>query len=337
MRVLKKYKPFLKYLLAVIVLLSLYFTCCYLLRQKDGFDNMSGEKDCTFVSSRGILFSCDKYPKNPISSSSSIGDIDLSTIQDGETLYIQGSAIKEFSQKLDQIPNRFILVSGDCDESIPNDVFTDMEFRNFIDSDKIIHWYTQNCVGNHPKLSAIPIGLDYHTRSTPGTVSERWGHITTPKEQETEIQSLINVSKPFYDRTIKAYANFQFNMSEEYTQDRVDAKNKLDIVCVSYEPNHTKTRLESFQRQMEYAFVISPHGRGLDCHRTWEALVLGCIPIVKSSTNDPLYNELPVLVVNDWSDVKQELLIDTIQKYKGRDFKYDKLRLKYWIDIIRSR
>lgn len=337
MRVLKKYNPIFKWGLAFIVLLSLYFICSYLLTQNDGFDNMSGEKDCSFVSSRGILFSCDKYPKNPVSSSNSIGDIDLSTIQDGETLYIQGSAIKDFSTKLDLIPNKFILVSGDCDESIPNHIFTDMEFRNFIDSDKIIHWYTQNCVGNHPKLSAIPIGLDYHTRKTPGTVSERWGHIMTPKEQETEIHSLINVSKPFYDRTIKAYANFQFSMSEQYTQDRVDAKDKLDIECVSYEPSHTKTRLESFQRQMEYAFVISPHGRGLDCHRTWEALVLGCIPIVKSSTNNPLYDGLPVLIVDDWFHVTQQLLTDTIQEYKGREFKYDKLTLKYWIDNIRSR
>ena len=37
-----------------------------------------------------------------------------------------------------------------------------------------------------------------------------------------------------------------------------------------------------------YAFIVSPHRNGLDCHRTWEALVLGCIPIVKTSPIDDL-------------------------------------------------
>jgi hypothetical protein len=35
--------------------------------------------------------------------------------------------------------------------------------------------------------------------------------------------------------------------------------------------------------KINYAFVASPYGGGPDCHRTWEALILGCIPIVKSS------------------------------------------------------
>ena len=34
-----------------------------------------------------------------------------------------------------------------------------------------------------------------------------------------------------------------------------------------------------------FAFVASPSGNGLDCHRTWEALLLRSIPIVKVQTN----------------------------------------------------
>ena len=32
-----------------------------------------------------------------------------------------------------------------------------------------------------------------------------------------------------------------------------------------------------------YAFAISPIGKGLDCHRTWESLILGQIVIVQTT------------------------------------------------------
>ena len=89
-----------------------------------------------------------------------------------------------------------------------------------------------------------------------------------------------------------------------------------------------------------YCFIISPHGNGLDCHRTWEALCLGCIPIVKTSVLDTLFYDLPVLIVNEWSDVSLELLNTTISNYKtkhiSKQFKYDKLLLHYWMDKIKS-
>lgn len=323
---LRKYKIYGVFFVVICIILYFYFS-----RSTEGF-YIASEKKCKFVSSRGILFSCDIYPQNPVSSIQKISDINLSLIQSGNTVYIQGSAIKEFAKNIDTIPNRFILVSGDCDESIPDDIFSHTEFINFIESDKIIHWYSQNCTGTHPKLSPIPIGLDYHTRST----SDKWGPIMNPQEQEAEILSLLNTVKPFYERIIKAHANFHFSMSGKYTTDRVDAKNTLPEECVWYEPTHTKTRLETFQQQVKYAFVISPHGNGLDCHRTWEALILGCIPIVKTSAIDSLYDSLPVLIVNDWSEITESKLADTIQEYKYRNFSYNRLHLDYWMDVISS-
>jgi hypothetical protein len=292
-------------------------------------------RDCKYVSSRGILFSCDVYPTNPVSSTNVINDIDLSNVQPGQTVYIQGSAVKDFSTKLANIPNKFILVSGDCDESIPEAIFSESEFKSFIESDKIIHWFSQNCVGKHPKLSPIPIGLDYHTR----VKSDIWGPTMTPIEQEAELIAVKNAAKIFHKREIKAYANFHFNMQEDrkYTADRRDAKEKIPADCVFYEPTFTKTRLETYQNQIKYAFVVSPHGNGLDCIRTWEAIVLGCIPIVKTSSIDSVYAELPILIINEWSEVTKQKLIDTISEFKTRQFNYDRLNLKYWMDIIHSK
>ena len=93
-------------------------------------------------------------------------------------------------------------------------------------------------------------------------------------------------------------------------------------------------RLDSHKRQTDYAFVVSPYGYGFDCHRTWEALVLGCIPIVKSNAMDSLFDDLPVLIIKEWSDITQELLDSTIRIFKEKTFNYDKLKMKYWQNLI---
>jgi hypothetical protein len=79
----------------------------------------------------------------------------------------------------------------------------------------------------------------------------------------------------------------------------------------------------------KHKYILSPHGNGLDCHRTWEALALRCIPIMKTSPLDRMFEGLPVLIVNKWSDVTQELLDNF--KPSGN---LDKLRLSYWKDLF---
>ena len=66
------------------------------------------------------------------------------------------------------------------------------------------------------------------------------------------------------------------------------------------------------------AFVVSPRGHGYDCHRTWEALALGCIPIVKHSPIDHVFDHLPVLIVREWSDVNRELLVQTLDSFANK-------------------
>jgi hypothetical protein len=241
----------------------------------------------------------------------------------------------EFSKRLNTLPCKIILVSGDIDTTIPEDIFkTEEEFNTFINSDKIIHWFSQNCTRKHPKLSGIPIGLDYHTRIVEST--DRGGKMSA-QDQEKELLNVIKDVKPFYERIVQCYSNFHFSMGEDrrYTGDRRDAIVKIPADLIFKEPTQI-SRNQTFINQSKYAFVASPHGNGLDCHRTWEALVLGSIVIVKTSPLDYLYDELPVLIVQDWGDVTKELLEKTIHDYKNKTFNYDKLTLKYWMDKIRS-
>lgn len=290
-----------------------------------------------YIGSRGIMKSCDYYSSTPYSSIRQVINYPLFQKRGIPTIYICSSAIPHFIHTLfKQIDFPFILVSGDCDETIPYDIFksdSNFDFTTFINDKKIVHWFSQNWVGEHSKVTLIPIGLDYHTMASRQIY---WGPITPPEDQEKLLKLIKSKSKPFYEREIKCYGNFQFLMNTKYGSDRIDAYNNIDKGLVFYEENKV-LRLVSWKNQIQYAFVISPHGNGLDCHRTWEALVLGCIPIVKTSKIDSLYDDLPVLIVKGWEDVNYDLLVDTINKFKNMNFNYDKLTLAYWMNNINEK
>ena len=68
--------------------------------------------------------------------------------------------------------------------------------------------------------------------------------------------------------------------------------------------------------------------------------MLGCIPIVRTSALDHLYEDLPILIVKEWSDINEELLEKVINDFKEKHekgkFNYDKILLKYWVDKIHN-
>jgi len=294
-----------------------------------------------FVNSRGILKSCDIHSNSYISSTTRINDynVDWSNFPDNSSIYVCSYAIRDFVFNiLPKIKNKFILVSGDSDVYIPVDLLNHNEIETFINDDRLIHWFSQNSYNKLEKISQIPIGMDYHTMS----ICDCWGPKKSPKSQEDELLELVKSelgSKPFYERNGLCYSNFHFCMTTRYGYDRKDALDSIPKELVYYEPVKVE-RYESWKKQIEYSFVISPHGNGLDCHRTWEALCLGCIPIVKTSVLDSLFENLPVLIVKDWKDVNKELLKNTLNSFKNskfsNSFKYEELTLKYWMDKINS-
>jgi hypothetical protein len=295
---------------------------------------MSAENNCKYICSRGIMKSCDIYPQQPISSIRQVYQFNWQSLQSGKTVYINTSAIPHFADTcLHQIPVdvRFVLVSGDADETAPNDLFkSDDEFLKFIEDARIIHWFSQNGVRSHPKFTRMPIGLDYHTLASGRP--HWWGPVSTPIQQEELLEAIAKTAKV---RKPLIYCNFHFNLTTPHSYDRRDALKKIPPKLLHMEAQ-PQPRMNSWTTQATCAFVASPYGGGFDCHRTWEALALGCIPIVKSCGLDPLYEKLPVLIVKRWSDINGRLLEDTKKKFKDSFNNIEKLRLEYWINLINS-
>lgn len=295
---------------------------------------MDDESSCYYVGSRGLLKSCDHHCPNPHSSLRYVDwDIQPHTLKDGDSIYICSSALSFFvNHLLPHIQTRFILLSGDSDDEIPTESLSSHDFNRLIADDRLIVWFSQNLIYSpkqYPKIQFLPIGMDYHTM-TNGDSS--WGPKSSPKIQEDLLFAIAKKARPLEERNPTAYTTFHFAI---HRGSRRQAYDQIPKDLVYYEPNHIP-RLQSWNRQIEYAFVISPPGEGLDCHRTWEALCLGCIPIMISTPLDDMFEGLSVLIVNAWSDVTRELLNKTVAEYSMKEWCLDKLQLKYWVNLINS-
>jgi tetratricopeptide (TPR) repeat protein len=300
------------------------------------------EHDCKFVSSYGILKSCDVHPRNH-DTVRTFGHGEYlpdwsERLAAGQSVYVCASAMADFAANVfPRLPAScppFVLVTGDADELAPADIFpSSVAAAEFLNSPRIIAWFAQNCVGQHPKLFPLPIGLDYHTMAN-GRVPW-WGPQQSPVRQEEDLlairESGANVLQPQ-----RAYANFQFSVVRRFGRDRRAAMAQIPSDCVYYEARNTP-RLESWRRQrFEHRFVLSPLGNGLDCHRTWEAMCLGCIPIVRSSPLDKLWEGLPVWIVHSWSEVNEGTMAHKAAEPNNSNDIPDKLLLKTWVETIRQ-
>lgn len=188
------------------------------------------------------------------------------------------------------------------------------------------------------KLRQIPIGMDYHTISAnprhPWVSATNEG--TTPIEQEAILNQQIRSSMtPFYKRKIRIYSNVM--LCPDRFNDRIDAIRMIPSVLISQQSSFL-SRTQTWKNMTEYAFVLSPFGNGMDCHRTWEALLCGCIPIVRSSVFDEMFEGLPVLIVKNWSDISLPLLVTTISEFKDKldkhELSYEKLELSYYTKLF---
>jgi hypothetical protein len=92
-----------------------------------------------------------------------------------------------------------------------------------------------------------------------------------------------------------------------------------------------------FRELPQYKFVISPEGNGVDCHRHYEALMAGCIPIVEDSQMiRDKYKGSPILYTTDYSEITEEYLIKKYDEMAGRVYDFSRLFLHHYSESNRK-
>jgi hypothetical protein len=179
-------------------------------------------------------------------------------------------------------------------------------------SDKIIAWFVQN-IDRSPneKLIPMPIGLASHY----------WPH---GDQHLLDVEIPLALEKAEKERFI--YLNFSMSPEREPCAEHFEA--------MGVEMQKRKTYAEYLKDLADSVFVVSPPGGGIDCHRTWEALLMGAYPILLSTTLDPLFEDLPVVIVKDWKEVTFAFLQEKKRKLDAKEWQRDKLYSPYWFEKI---
>jgi len=269
---------------------------------------------CDFIIHDGSGWVSSAVRQNPRPISTFLSQ--LGDLRDGATIYVKSDMLYGFfAQAFPRIDTRFVLVTAGEDCSTPG------VYRCHLDDPRIIQWFGQNCdlPMRHPKFVPIPIGFtDPHH----------------PHGDQVILHRLHRRMPPITDKPLRAHASFQFRPS--HPERRRVLEIVRDMPHVDLEPRRIPPEL-LWIRHANYAFVISPPGNGADCHRTWEALLLRTIPIVRTSWLDPLYDELPVAIIPDWDEITPKAMAAWQAQFKDSFTApvFARLTRNYWVDRIR--
>eukprot|EP00808_Paulinella_micropora_P000214 g5650.t1 len=200
---------------------------------------------------------------------------------------------------LPKFEHSFILITTDGDDTIPKSL---KEGRKILSHPLLTQWYTQNYGFfesdvsptfnelRKEKMRLLPIGLDLHT-NWPGGIG--WKGLIMLRNSSRQI-SESNKYKVYVDA-----------MSPTHPVRKQLLRSLEKEGCI---PNIVRGTARMGQEKVweayrSYGFALAPRGNGLDTHRFWEMLFLGTIPVVESSSLDPLYTDLPVLVLRNWTQL----------------------------------
>ena len=185
-------------------------------------------------------------------------------------------------------------------------------FSHLLKKPSLLHWFASNCHWNTPvkpeKLSCIPMGVENRYN--------RIGRTLTNETYENRAGA----------RRLSLLVDFERHRMKPERAVALNALEGQSFAHVEHYSKHSDWR----HAVRQHAFVACPHGHGLDTHRVWETLMLGSWPVVVTSTLDELYKDLPVLVVQHWSQVTETQLKHAALQFKATEMQRDKLFFPYW-------
>lgn len=221
-----------------------------------------------------------------------------------EIIFTSTDFLNELTAALIDNKEKFILITHHSDKSV------DSSYKLLADNPQLVKWYAQNNEYIHHKIISIPIGLEDRWRHNNGILRD-FKHL--------RVNSLERVPRILYGFTVA---------NNESKRAPALAALKSSKIADEFIGSSRRYRKELSR----YMFVASPPGNGIDCHRTWEALYLGAIPVVVTRKFHEQFIDLPVLMVNDWSELANYEESDLKGIYEKQVMKLDNLEY-IWFDF----
>ena len=145
--------------------------------------------------------------------------------------------------------------------------------------------YSVNAHSRSKKISSLPIGLENARLNRNGRLQYFLDELENPT--------------PAGQRAQIVFSNF-------HVETNPLVRNHVAQVLADSRHGHHALFLKSGEYRnliRQTKFVISPPGNGPDCHRTWESIYLGAVPVVLKDSIDPQFaKNLPMMAVDNYEE-----------------------------------
>ena len=240
-----------------------------------------------------------------------ISDLDPTQVEKNDIVFVRSDFLKDFFAHIHpRIAFPYILISHNDDLNI------DASYASFID-DKIVHWFAQNLLFKHSKITPIPIGIGNLRYNSIGKLS----YFNQKDEPEKQKNGFV--------------INYNFSVASNPERIHTEEVLKKNAVARKMELSNQN---EYYEKVKKSHFIASPIGRGIDCHRTWEAIYLKSIPIVRRDIMTEYFQSigLPIFLIESWGDIEnisaEKLEKIYLEVYKTNSF--PQAYMEYWAKEI---
>lgn len=238
----------------------------------------------------------------------------LKDVRDQDVIFCESHSVEGFTRAiLQQLEVSATLILGNSDRNFN----ADLETIASIPAVKKV--FCQNLMVNWEKFTAIPIGLENRWHRENGVLKNY------PKSLEKDHAKLPRV---LWNFTIQTNSRIRRQSADELFR------------CATTDYFPVMQNLTYYETLRRYAFVASPPGNGFDCHRTWEAIYFGCIPIVLRSFFSEYFQSIgiPMFIVDSYSELKSLSESDLTEIYQSQEsnFSNPAIWAQYWFDEIRK-
>lgn len=228
--------------------------------------------------------------------------------------------------KTDYLPILFSELNNHLSKNILITQLSDFSINETIFNSRpscIIKWFASNPTFQHPDLIPLPLGIENHEGTCKGASID----VDFLQKYEPAYNSIVK-------NTVQIYCNFREDT--HFTRPHVKKfllENKLGIW------ESRKIAADYYKRLSDFLFVASPRGNGIDCHRTWETLLMGSIPIVQRHFMYDTFTTLPIIQINNWEDLSDDKILDYWRnKYNLENLfiNMKELTMEFWFERIKK-
>lgn len=241
------------------------------------------------------------------------------SVQRGDIVFVSQELLHEYFDTVHpNITERYILICHN------GDVPVDASIVSKID-DTIGHFFAQDVVVGHERITPIPIGIENLHYYIAGVVPFFNRHRK-------------NLAKRAPQRKDRIFFNFSLQTNPA---ERGPAREYF----LSHPLMETAQRFMTPRRHSKvlstYKFVASPPGHAIESCRTWEALYFGTIPIVKDFVAMRSFASygLPIWIVKDWHELEGLTEADLAKTYSTMmaHANLEALHMDFWINKVKQK